>query len=57
VRLLLDETISPRVARELRERGHDVQAVKKDRWVQTLSKLLAEHGDEGWLRNRVHHLP
>ncbi len=23
--------ISPRVARELRERGHDVQAVKKDR--------------------------
>jgi predicted nuclease of predicted toxin-antitoxin system len=31
VRLLLDEMISPRVARELRERGYDVQAVKKDR--------------------------
>jgi predicted nuclease of predicted toxin-antitoxin system len=31
VRLLLDEMISPRVARELREQGHDVQAVKKDR--------------------------
>jgi predicted nuclease of predicted toxin-antitoxin system len=31
VRLLLDETISPRIARELRESGHDVQAVKKDR--------------------------
>jgi predicted nuclease of predicted toxin-antitoxin system len=29
VRLLLDEMISPRIARELRE--HDVQAVKKDR--------------------------
>jgi len=31
VRLLLDEMISPRIARELRERGHDVQAVKRDR--------------------------
>jgi predicted nuclease of predicted toxin-antitoxin system len=31
VRLLLDEMISPRIARELRGRGHDVQAVKKDR--------------------------
>jgi predicted nuclease of predicted toxin-antitoxin system len=31
VRLLLDEMISPRIARELRESGHDVQAVKKDR--------------------------
>jgi predicted nuclease of predicted toxin-antitoxin system len=31
VKLLLDEMISPRVARELREHGHDVQAVKKDR--------------------------
>lgn len=31
MRLLLDEMISPRIARELRERGHDVQAVKKDR--------------------------
>ena len=31
MRLLLDEMISPRIARELRERGYDVQAVKKDR--------------------------
>jgi predicted nuclease of predicted toxin-antitoxin system len=31
VRLLLDEMISPRIARELRESGHDVQAVKRDR--------------------------
>jgi hypothetical protein len=31
VRLLLDEMISPRIARELRESGHDVQAIKKDR--------------------------
>jgi len=31
VRLLLDEMISPRLARELRERGHDVQAIKRDR--------------------------
>jgi predicted nuclease of predicted toxin-antitoxin system len=31
VKLLLDEMISPRIARELREGGHDVQAVKKDR--------------------------
>lgn len=31
MKLLLDEMISPRIARELRERGHDVQAVKKDR--------------------------
>jgi predicted nuclease of predicted toxin-antitoxin system len=31
VRLLLDEMISPRIARKLRERDHDVQAVKKDR--------------------------
>jgi predicted nuclease of predicted toxin-antitoxin system len=29
--LLLDEMITPRIARELRENGHDVQAVKKDR--------------------------
>jgi predicted nuclease of predicted toxin-antitoxin system len=29
--LLLDEMISPRIARELREDGHDVQAIKKDR--------------------------
>ncbi len=121
MRLLLDEMISPRIAGELREAGHDVQAVKKDRpdltgrsdgelvrrmvterraivtndiadfqaihdqflvageehygmiftfddtlprtkdaipqWVQTLSRLSADHGDEGSLRNRVHHLP
>ncbi len=31
MKLLLDEMISPRVARELREHGHDVHAVKKDR--------------------------
>jgi predicted nuclease of predicted toxin-antitoxin system len=31
LRLLLDEMISPRIARELREDGHDVQAIKKDR--------------------------
>jgi predicted nuclease of predicted toxin-antitoxin system len=31
LRLLLDEMISPRTARELREAGYDVQAVKKDR--------------------------
>lgn len=31
MKLLLDEMISPRIARELREIGHDVQAVKKDR--------------------------
>jgi len=121
VRLLLDEMISPRIARELRERGHDVQAIKRDRpdlagrtdreivqrmaterrtivtndvasfqsihdrmlaageehagmiftfdatlprsraaipqWVQVLAELLAEHGDENALRNRIHHLP
>ena len=31
MRLLLDEMISPRIARELRQDGHDVQAIKKDR--------------------------
>ncbi len=31
MKLLLDEMISPRIARELRDLGHDVQAVKKDR--------------------------
>lgn len=31
MRLLLDEMISPRIARELRGSGHDVQAIKKDR--------------------------
>ncbi len=120
MKLLLDEMISPRVARELRSHRHDVHAVKHDRadlagrgdreivrlmaaegraivtndiadfqnihdqflaageahhgmiftfdatlprtkaaipqWVQALSDLLAEHGDEQALRNRVHHL-
>jgi hypothetical protein len=27
------------------------------RWVQALTKLLAEHAHEDALRNRVHHLP
>jgi predicted nuclease of predicted toxin-antitoxin system len=31
VRLLLDEMVSFRIARELREKGHDVQAIKRDR--------------------------
>ena len=31
MRLLLDEMISPRTARGLRETGHDVQAIKRDR--------------------------
>lgn len=31
MRLLLDEMISPRIARSLRERGWDVDAVKRDR--------------------------
>jgi predicted nuclease of predicted toxin-antitoxin system len=31
VRLLLDEMISPAIARELRDRGYDVDAVKLDR--------------------------
>jgi predicted nuclease of predicted toxin-antitoxin system len=31
VKLLLDEMISPRIARELRAKGFDVQAIKSDR--------------------------
>jgi predicted nuclease of predicted toxin-antitoxin system len=31
LRLLLDEMISPRIARKLRKRGFDVQAIKGDR--------------------------
>jgi Domain of unknown function (DUF5615) len=31
VKLLLDEMISPAIARRLRELGHDVQAIKRDR--------------------------
>lgn len=31
MKLLLDEMISPRIARELRDRNCDVQAVKRDR--------------------------
>jgi predicted nuclease of predicted toxin-antitoxin system len=121
LRLLLDEMISPRTARELREAGYDVQAIKRDRpelngkpdhelvrrmaterrtivtndvegfqaihdqflaagqehygmvltfdatmprnkdaipqWVQTLTKLLADHPDDDSLRNQIHPLP
>lgn len=31
MKLLLDEMISPRIARELRAAGHDAQAIKADR--------------------------
>ena len=31
MKLLLDEMISPRIARELRGHGHDAQAIKHDR--------------------------
>lgn len=31
MKLLLDEMISPRIARELRSAGHDVEAIKADR--------------------------
>ena len=31
MRLLLDEMISPAIARELRARGYDVEAIKRDR--------------------------
>jgi predicted nuclease of predicted toxin-antitoxin system len=31
VKLLLDEMLSPAIARQLRDAGHDVQAIKKDR--------------------------
>ncbi len=119
MKLLLDEMITPRVARELRMQGHNVQAIKHDRadlacrgdreivrlmaaegraivtndvadfqrihdrllaigeehhgmiftfdatlprtksaipqWVEALSSLLAQHGDDA-LRNRIHHL-
>ncbi len=44
MRLLLDEMISPRIARELREHGHDVKAVKKDR------PDLASRGDRELVR-------
>jgi predicted nuclease of predicted toxin-antitoxin system len=44
VRLLLDEMISPRIARELRENGYDVQAVKRDR------PDLASRGDRELVR-------
>jgi predicted nuclease of predicted toxin-antitoxin system len=34
VRLLLDEMLSPQIARNLRERGHDVMAIKeRAEWV------------------------
>ena len=44
MRLLLDEMISPRVARELRRHGHDVQAIKQDR------ADLASRGDREIVR-------
>lgn len=44
MRLLLDEMISPRIARELRDHGHDVQAVKRDR------PDLASRGDRELIR-------
>ena len=44
MKLLLDEMISPRIARELRKNGHDVQAVKKDR------PDLASRGDRELVR-------
>ncbi len=44
MRLLLDEMISPRIARELRGSGHDVQAVKKDR------PDLVSHSDRELIR-------
>jgi predicted nuclease of predicted toxin-antitoxin system len=47
VRLLLDEMISPRIACELREGGHDVQAVKKDR------PDLAGRGDRELVRRML----
>lgn len=31
MKLLLDEMLSPAIARGLRDRGHDVQAIKRDR--------------------------
>lgn len=31
MKLLLDEMLSPQIARKLRDKGHDVQAVKRDR--------------------------
>ncbi len=44
MRLLLDEMISPRVARELGAAGHDVQAIKGDR------PDLASRGDREIVR-------
>jgi predicted nuclease of predicted toxin-antitoxin system len=44
LKLLLDEMISPRVARELRADGHDVEAIKKDR------PDLASRGDREIVR-------
>jgi hypothetical protein len=60
VRLLLDEMISPRIARELRGRGHDVQAIKKDRPDLTSRgdrEIVLQMAGDDALRNRIHHLP
>lgn len=47
MRLLLDEMISPRIAHELREHGHDLQNVKKDR------PDLASRSDRELIRQMV----
>lgn len=45
MKLLLDEMISPRVARELRDRGFDVVAVKADRpeWEALPDREILRH--------------
>jgi predicted nuclease of predicted toxin-antitoxin system len=45
VKLLLDEMISPRVARELRDKGFDVVAVKADRpeWEALPDREILRH--------------
>jgi len=37
VRLLLDEMLSPAIAQQLRDLGHDVKAIKEDRVYEALS--------------------
>jgi predicted nuclease of predicted toxin-antitoxin system len=45
VKLLLDEMISPRIARELRQKGFDVVAVKADRpeWEALADREVLRH--------------